>query len=124
MLRVSPPPVIILAIDHPGLLRMQFQVTVSKPPFQRCSQPLRLSQGLAVAEGVIRKTLEGDIRKVPLHPPVEDIMQKEITQNRANNPALRTSFVPRHQGPVFQLHRGLDPPLHIQQYPLAISVPT
>src|SRR5262249_39940552 len=35
-----------------------------------------------MANRIIRKTLEGDVRIVPLHPPIEGIVQEEIGQQR------------------------------------------
>jgi hypothetical protein len=57
---------------------MKFQSTFSKPLLNRRPKTFRLGFTSTVANPIIRITLKRDLRKIPLHPLVERIMQKEI----------------------------------------------
>ena len=57
---------------------MKFQSTFSKPLLNRRPKTFRLGFTSTVANPIIRITLERDLRKLPLHPLIERIMQKEI----------------------------------------------
>jgi hypothetical protein len=73
-------PVIILAVDDFRLLGMKRQSAFGEPLLKRCAQCLCLISTAAVADRIIGITLERDARMVPLHPPVERVMKKEVGQ--------------------------------------------
>ena len=50
---VSPGPFAVLAIHHPGLLRMQLQPTITKPGVQLLSQAVCLGFALAMHDAVV-----------------------------------------------------------------------
>ena len=58
----------------------------------------------------------------PLHPTVERIVKKEISQYRADNRTLRGSSISTDQGSVRHAHGCLEPSLNIQQHPFAVRV--
>src|SRR5262249_28823947 len=75
-------PVAILAVDDPGLLRMKLQTAFRQSRPDRLQQLLCLSLTLGVDDHIICITLERDARVIPLHPVVEGMMQKEVSQQR------------------------------------------
>ena len=77
-----------------------------------------------MTNGVIRVTLERDVREGSLHPHIERIMQEQICQDGAYNPALRSSCRARHDAAIFQLNRSLQPALDIEQNPRTVRMMT
>jgi site-specific DNA recombinase len=75
-----------------------------------------------MADHIIGITLERDGRMVPLHPGVERVMQKEIRQDRAHNPTLWRSSLPRDEAPILHLYGCLQPTFNVQKHPWAIRV--
>src|SRR5947208_17140770 len=71
-------PVHILAVDDLRLLRMQHQLAGRKAVGNRAPECPRLLGALAVADDVVRVTLERDVRKRPCHPRVERVMQEHF----------------------------------------------
>ena len=79
-------PITVPAVDNLRLLRVQGQPTVGKTTLQSVLQVFSLPQIATVAYTVIRVPLELYARKVPGHPHVKNIMQKEIRQQRIWEP--------------------------------------
>ncbi len=75
-----------------------------------------------MANSIIGIALERDVRMVPLHPHVERIVEKEVSQDRANHPTLRRPSVSADKAPVRHLHRRFQPSLDVHQHPRAIRV--
>ncbi len=86
MIRMATSSVIILAVHHPGFLRMQFQMTLRKPLLQRRQQLLRLYLCLAVANGIICIALKRNVGELLPHPAIKHIVQKQVTQQGAETP--------------------------------------
>ena len=83
---------------------MKFQSTFSKPLLNRRPKTFSLGFTLTMANPIIRITLERDLRKIPLHPLVERIMEKEIRKEGADHSSLGCPFLAMNQAPIFQLH--------------------
>src|SRR4029077_19071582 len=77
-----------------------------------------------MTNGVIRVALERDVRTPSRHPHVERIVQKQIRQDGAYDPALRSSRHSRHDAVIFQLDRSLRPALDIEQHPRLVRMTT
>src|SRR6516225_9413103 len=75
----------------------------------------------AVYDGIVSISLERIVRKGPLHPRIERIMQEEIRQERACNTALRGAFRPLKEGTIRTFDRGTQPPANVQ---MELSVAT
>ena len=108
-------PVVILAIDEFRLLRIENQFAGRKAILQRTPQRPRLFGALAVTNGIVRVSLERDVRIVLRHPHVERVVQEQVCQQRANDSALWRARLPRHDAAVLHLHRRLQPALDIEQ---------
>ena len=74
------PTVRILTVDDLRLFRMKLQSAFSKALFKRIFEVFRLRLTDAMAESVISETLEGNVRMISSHPPVERVMKKQVTQ--------------------------------------------
>src|SRR5208282_1304912 len=68
--------------------------------------------------------LEWDVRIGSRHPRVERVMQEQVRQDGAYDPALRSSRGARHDAAVLHLHRSLQPALDVEQHPGAIGMTT
>jgi hypothetical protein len=88
------PTITISTEDDSRLLGMQLQVALFHPDFQSRLERLRFLQTPTVANHVIRISLERSTGISPAHPFIEPVMQKQIRQQRANDSALRRTFVP------------------------------
>src|SRR5207302_6257438 len=75
-----------------------------------------------MADSIIGVSLERDVRVLPLHPTVERIVKKKVSQYRADYRARRGPSFPADQGPVRHAHGCLEPSLNIQQHPFAVGV--
>src|SRR4030095_13797375 len=78
----------------------------------------------AIAEYIVRVSLERNARIIPSHPHIESIVQEEIRQDRADNPTLRSSCHTRYDLPILHLYRGLQPALNIEEHPRTVRVLT
>src|SRR5207245_9264637 len=72
----------------------------------------------------IRVELEWDVRKGSRHPHIERIVQKQIRQDGAYHPSLRSSRRARHNAAVLHLHWRLQPAFDIEQHPRAVGMLT
>src|ERR1035437_1836256 len=86
---VSPPPVVILAIDNLRLLRMKLQPALLHARGYRCPHLLRLRFCPAMHDRIVGIPFEWQIRILAPHPHVERIMQKQIRQQWRDDSALR-----------------------------------
>src|SRR6516162_5375640 len=77
------PPVRILTVDDLRFLRMQHQLAGRKAVRNRTPECPRLLGALAVTNGIVRVSLERDVRKRPHHPHVERVVQEQVRQERA-----------------------------------------
>src|SRR5476651_1837006 len=77
-----------------------------------------------MTNGVIRVSLERDVRIGSLHPHIERVVQEQIRQDWAYNPALRSSRDSRHDAAILQLDRSLQPALDIEQHPRLVRMTT
>jgi hypothetical protein len=68
---------------------MKNQPTGPEADLQGIPEPARFFFGSAVADNVIRVSLERDGREAPLHPSVKSIVQEPISQDGADYPTLR-----------------------------------
>jgi len=75
---ISPPAPCILAVDDPGLLRMEFQPAFGQPLLDALPDVSCLPLRLAMHHDIICITLKGLPWMVSPHTFVERIMQKEI----------------------------------------------
>src|ERR1700722_376704 len=119
---MSSTPVIILAVDNLCLLRMKRQPAFSEPPLKRCAQCPRLLLTATMADGIVGVALEGDGRMVPAHPQVERIMQKEIRQEGAYDPALRRPSFSCDEASILHLLGRFQPSLDVQKCPRTIRM--
>ena len=71
----------------------------------------------AVDDGIVSKSFERVVREGSLHPRIERIMEEEIRQERARNPALRGPVCPLKEGTIRTLDRGTQPPANVQMEP-------
>jgi len=117
-------PIVILAVDNLGLLRMELQSTIREALLQRIFQMFGLLPCAAVTNTIIGVPLEGNARIVPLHPRIEGIVQEQVRQQRTDHAALRGTFIPPLKLPIAQLHRGRQPSLDIESYPLVLGMVT
>jgi hypothetical protein len=88
----------IFAVDDPGLLRVQLQTALRKPPFQRLMQLKRLCLAPTMSDGVIGVAFEWDVRELPVHPAVERVVKKKTRQHGTDYPShnlAKTAFEDR-----------------------------
>src|SRR6516162_6899791 len=57
--------------------------------------------------------LEQYVREVPAHPQIERIVQKEVGQEGADDPALRRPSLSPDEAPIRHLHRGFQPSVDV-----------
>src|SRR5262249_26091511 len=112
----------LLIQDDLCLLRMKRQPAFGEPSLKQCPQIPRLFLTATMADDIIGIALEGDNRAVPAHPLVERIMQKEIRQEGADDPALRRPSFPCDDASILHLLGRLQPPLDVQKHPPAIRM--
>ena len=80
---------------------------------------------LAMHHSIISVPLKGFIRVVLLHPPVKHDVEEDVSQYRANDPALwRTPSLARLERPIGKLDRCFRPTLAVQQDMLLAGVVT
>src|SRR6202049_4349254 len=83
---------------------------------------LGLTLRVAVDNHVICVPFERTVRMFPVHPPIERIMHEEVGEQRRNRRTLWGSPLSCDEGPVWALHRGLQPPFDVEQYPSFVGV--
>jgi hypothetical protein len=70
----------VLAVDQPGLVRVQAQAHLSHPLLQRGPDHPGLLLGAAVHHGVVDVPLERDRREFPRQPHIERVMQEQVSE--------------------------------------------
>jgi hypothetical protein len=88
LVRVSPSPIGILAIDHFRLLRMQFQSTLLQPCRYFDTHQVRFPLCSAMDDNIVRVPLERQMTPISPHPQIERVVQKQIGQQRADDSSL------------------------------------
>jgi hypothetical protein len=83
---VLPTPIIILAVDNPGLRGMKFQAALPKPIPDGSQHCLCLTLAPAMDNGIVRVALERDTRVIPPHPLIKRIVQEQVGQQRTDYP--------------------------------------
>src|SRR6516164_7117472 len=106
-------PTLILAIDDFRLFRMQHQSAFSKPRRKSSPQCCGLVFITTVTDRIIGIALEQYVREVPAHPQIERIVQKEVGQEGADDPALRRPSLSPDEAPIRHLHRGFQPSVDV-----------
>src|SRR6516162_11655336 len=66
-----------------------------------------------VTDRIIGIALEQYVREVPAHPQIERIVQKEVGQEGADDPALRRPSLSPDEAPIRHLHRGFQPSVDV-----------
>src|SRR3954447_6663655 len=108
-------PVGVLAVDQLGLPRVEHQTARGEPLVDGAPQLPRLAFAPAVADDVVRVTLERDARHLPPDPEIERVVQEEVGQQGRDDPALRRPPVPRDKIAPFE-HRGrFQPALDVEE---------
>src|SRR5487761_122995 len=115
--RVSPPPVITLAIDNLRLHRMKLPPAFLHTRGYRCSHLPRLHLCPAMHDRIVGIPFERPLRILVPHPHVERIMQKQICQQWRDDSALRRALPALSQPAFLVLRRGCQPPANIQDDP-------
>src|ERR1039457_7361079 len=80
---------VILTVGDLRLLRMQRQVAGRKALLDRIFQMRCLRLTATVANQIVPVTVERDVRKLPIHPKIERIVELEISQDGTDDTALR-----------------------------------
>src|SRR5450759_5361722 len=92
LVRVSPPPVIILAIDDLRLHRMKLQPAFPHARSYRCSHLLRFHLCPAMHDRIVGIPFERQMRILAPHPHVQRIMQKQLRKQWRDDTTLRRSL--------------------------------
>jgi len=82
---------------------------------RRRTFPVRMTQTMQVVvqNNIISVALEWDVRVFPLHPTVERVVKKKVSQPGADNRTLRGSSFPADQGSIRHAHGCLEPSLYV-----------
>jgi hypothetical protein len=83
--------------NNPGFLRMKLKLAFLKTPFQAFLKVARLGFASTVHHTVIRVAGKWIVRKVPLHPLVKHIVQKEVREYGTDNATLRGTVDPFYE---------------------------
>jgi hypothetical protein len=112
----------IFTEDNFCLLHIQFQPTFSQPTSDSIQQVFGLLFTYTMANHIIGIAFKRYFRKMPLHPLVQCIVQKQIGKQWTDHTSLRDPFPPVFQRAVGHLNWGFEPPLNVQQHPFTICV--
>src|SRR5271157_1186962 len=82
LVRVTPPPLVILTVHDLCLAWMQRQSAFSKPSLKFRLQLLSLTLTAAMTNSIIGVAFKRNLRMVFGHPPIEHMVQKEVCQQR------------------------------------------
>ena len=80
LVRVTPPPLVILTVHDLCLAWMQHQSAFSKPSLKFRLQLLSLTLTAAMTNSIIGVAFKRNLRMEFGHPPIEHIVQKEVCQ--------------------------------------------
>jgi hypothetical protein len=86
---------------------------VSLRPCLYATQSRGLVFSKTVTNRIICITLEQYVRKIPVHPQVERIVQKEVGQEGADDPTLQRPSLSPDEAPIRHLHRAFS---HLSMY--------
>jgi hypothetical protein len=82
-------------------------------------ESFRFLLAMTVHQSVVSIPTPWEIRVCPLHPEVERVVKKEISQHWADHAALRRAAVSLHHGSILLHHGRLEPSFDVQQDPFA-----
>ena len=99
---------------------MQRQSALREPLFKQHPQCPCLLLTATMADPIIGVAFERDRRMVPCHPYIERIVQKEIREDGADDPALGYASFPRDKAPIRCLHRCFQPSFDVQEHPRTV----
>src|SRR5262245_61397289 len=77
-----------------------------------------------MTDDVVGIPLERHPRHCAPEPDIERVVEKQVSQKRRNNPALRRAPVPRNKFPIIKHRRRLQPTLDIENGPDAVGMST
>ncbi len=112
----------ILAVDNPGLFRVECQPACLHPLSNALCHLCGLALRNAMNNNIVAVPLKGNVRMISAHPLIKGIMQEEIGKQGTDNPALGYTLLPFHQRTVFHLYRRFEPPFNVKHDPLAVGV--
>jgi len=112
----------ILAVDNPGLFRVECQLAFLKPLPNALCHLCGLVLRDAMNNNIVAVPLKGNARIIPAHPLIKGIMQEEIGKQWTDNSALGYTLLPFHQSTAFHLYRGFEPPFNVKHDPLAVGM--
>ena len=75
-----------------------------------------------MTDDIVRVALERDGGIIPCHPRIEDVMQEQVCQERADDPALWRSRLPRNDATILHLNRHLQPALDVEPHPSTVRM--
>src|SRR4051794_25998315 len=122
--RIVATPVRVLAIDELRLCGMKNQPAGPEADLQGTPKRAGLLFASAVADDVVRVPLERDGGKAPHQPQIKSIVQKQISQDRADHPTLRRSCRTRDDTTILHLDRSPQPALDVEKHPRAVRMMT
>jgi hypothetical protein len=109
-------PIDILTGHDGCLFRMEVPLTLRPSGGNAGFEPVGWRRTLTMHDAIIGIALAGDGRMCSVHPGIDRVMSEEIREDRAA-PPLRDPLSPLDEGPILALHRGLEPPCHLQEDP-------
>jgi hypothetical protein len=117
-----PRSIVILAIYDASLCCIELKTALQEATSDGFQYLPGLPLAPAVDDGIVRITLELDMRECPLHPEIERVMQEEISQQRTSDPTLRRAFGSLLQSVGRFLHGSPKPPRNIQPHPRNVGM--
>src|ERR1019366_3531511 len=112
----------VLAVHDLRLVGLQLKSN-GPEPFSECGpQTSGLFLSVAMDYRIIRVALEGTDRVLSDHPSVERVVHEEVSDQRRDRRTLGGPLLSRHQGPVWHLHGGFEPPFDVEQDPALVGV--
>ena len=114
----------ILAIHHPGFLRVKLQPYFAQPCIQMLTHLVCLVLAHAVQDSVISVATERNARMVRGQPVIQCVVQKQIRKDGGQRTALRRTHRSRTLRPIHTLHWSCQPAFHQKQHPSIIAMMT
>jgi len=96
---------------------MHFQAAFRQARLKLCLEGLRFLLVPAVYQSVICIPTPRKVGVRPRHPEIERVMQKQVSQNRADNAPLRGTSRSLNLHTVCVFHWRRQPPFDVQQRP-------
>src|SRR5262249_44046327 len=115
-------PIVVLAVNDPGLRRMKLQTALLEPIADRFEHLPRMPLAAAMDDRIVSIALELDRRKIPAHPVIERVVQEQVGEQRTDDTTLRRALRSLFLGAVWSSHRGSQPPRDVQSDPWKVGV--